>query len=53
MELVLTNLGKQYKNGTWGLRSLSLTLETGVVGIVGPAGAGKTTLLRLLATVMN
>lgn len=52
MSLVVNDFGKQYKNGTWGVRNLSLTFETGVVGVIGPAGAGKTTLLRLLATVM-
>lgn len=52
MNLVIDNLSKQYKNGTWGLQGLSLALGPGIVGLLGPAGAGKTTLLRLLATVM-
>jgi ABC-type multidrug transport system ATPase subunit len=52
MSLVLDNLGKRYKNGTWGLRAFSLELEAGFVGIVGPPGSGKTTLIRLLSTVM-
>jgi ABC-type multidrug transport system ATPase subunit len=53
MRLIMDNLSKQYRNGTWGLESLSLTLETGTVGVVGPVGAGKTTLLRMLATVIR
>jgi ABC-2 type transport system ATP-binding protein len=53
MELHIKDLGKRYKSGAWGLRDLTLTLESGtVLGMVGPAGAGKTTLLRMLATVM-
>lgn len=53
MELNVDGLGKRYRNGEWGLRGLTLTLEPGIVlGLVGPAGAGKTTFLRLLATVM-
>jgi len=53
MQLTIDRLGKRYRNGEWGLRGLTLTLEAGtVLGLVGPAGAGKTTLLRLLATVM-
>ena len=53
MKLVLQNLGRQYRNGVWGLRALSLSFAPGVVGVVGPVGAGKTTLMRLLSTVIS
>ena len=52
MELAIDGLGRQYKNGVWGLREFSLTTQAGVLAVVGATGAGKTTLMRLLATVM-
>ena len=51
MELVIDNVGKQYRGDFWGLRDFSLTLGPGVVGLLGPNGAGKSTLMRILATV--
>lgn len=56
MPLTLDSLGKRYRDGTWGLRSCSFSLdrsEVRVLAVVGPPGAGKTTLMRLLATVMR
>ena len=45
------DLNKRYKNGTWGNRDLSLTVEPGeLLSIVGPNGAGKTTLVRQVTT---
>jgi cell division transport system ATP-binding protein len=46
----LANVGKQYRNGRWGLRGISFTLEKGeFVVLTGPSGAGKTTLMKLLS----
>ena len=53
MNLVVDNLGKQYKSGAWGLHEFSLTIEPGILAVVGPLGAGKTTLMRMLATVLS
>ena len=45
------DLNKRYKNGTWGNRDLSLTVEHGeLLSILGPNGAGKTTLVRQVTT---
>ena len=51
MDLVITNVSKQYKGNIWGLREFSLSLGPGVVGLLGPNGAGKSTLMRILATI--
>ena len=49
MSVELVGVGKSYA-GTPALRSVDLTLGTGVTGLLGPNGAGKTTLLRIVAT---
>ncbi len=51
MELITTQLGKQYAKGHWGLRGFSLRFQPGIIGLLGPNGAGKSTLMRMLATV--
>ena len=51
MDLVITNVSKQYKGNIWGLREFSLSIGPGVVGLLGPNGAGKSTLMRILATI--
>ena len=43
MELVIDQVGKQYRDNFWGLRDFSLKLKPGVVGLLGPNGAGKST----------
>ncbi|HYG94383.1 MAG TPA: ATP-binding cassette domain-containing protein [Nocardioides sp.] len=49
MSVELNGVGKSY-GGTPALRSVDLSLGTGVTGLLGPNGAGKTTLLRIAAT---
>ncbi len=56
----ITHLKKSYavgfwrKTERWGLRDLSLTVETGeVFGCLGPNGAGKTTTLKLLMGLIH
>ena len=51
MELVIENVSKKYKKDSYGLRDLSLKIETGVLGLLGPNGAGKSTLMRILSTI--
>jgi ABC-type multidrug transport system ATPase subunit len=51
MNLVISNVGKQYNGKVWGLQNFSLSLGPGVLGLVGPNGAGKSTLMRILATI--
>ncbi|OYR80555.1 ABC transporter ATP-binding protein, partial [Halorubrum distributum] len=51
MRLEIESLGKQYPEGLWGVRDITLQLGAGVHGLVGPNGAGKSTLMRMLTTV--
>jgi len=51
MVLESDGLGKMYRNGTWGVRDLTLRATEGVLGLLGPNGAGKTTLMQVLATL--
>ncbi len=51
MVLESDGLGKMYRNGTWGVRDLTLRASEGVLGLLGPNGAGKTTLMQVLATL--
>jgi ABC-type multidrug transport system ATPase subunit len=45
------DVGKRYGRSFWGVRGASLSLGSGIVGLVGPNGAGKSTLMRVLATI--
>jgi ABC-2 type transport system ATP-binding protein len=51
LQLVMEQVGKQYRGKVWGLREFTLALQPGVLGLLGPNGAGKSTLMRILATV--
>jgi ABC-type multidrug transport system ATPase subunit len=51
MVLESDGLGKMYRNGTWGVRDLTLRAKEGVLGLLGPNGAGKTTFMQVLATL--
>ncbi len=52
MELTIDRLTKQYKNKI-AVDRLSVTLSTGVYGLLGANGAGKTTLLRMICGVIR
>ncbi len=51
MQLIVNNLGKQYKRDFWGLKDFSLDIKSGILGLLGPNGAGKSTFMRMLATI--
>ena len=51
MNLITTNLGKQYRRNFWGLKDFSLEVGPGILGLLGPNGAGKSTFMRMLATI--
>ncbi|MEG0397439.1 MAG: ATP-binding cassette domain-containing protein, partial [Oscillospiraceae bacterium] len=52
MELVIDRITKQYKNKI-AVDRLSLTLTSGVYGLLGANGAGKTTLMRMICGVLK
>lgn len=52
MELKIEHISKQFKDKT-AVDDVSLTLTTGVWGLLGANGAGKTTLMRILADIMT
>lgn len=52
MELRIDRLTKQYKNKI-AVDRISLTLESGVYGLLGANGAGKTTLMRMICGVLK
>ena len=53
MQLVIKNLSKTYSNGVRALDHVSLTIPTGMYGLLGQNGAGKSTLMRTLATLQD
>ncbi|WP_375447748.1 ABC transporter ATP-binding protein [uncultured Fibrella sp.] len=53
MQLVIENLSKTYSNGVRALDNVSLTIPTGMYGLLGQNGAGKSTLMRTLATLQD
>ncbi len=52
MELVIDRITKQYKNKI-AVDRLSLTLTSGVYGLLGANGAGKTTLMRMICGILK
>lgn len=52
MELCIDRVTKQYKNKI-AVDRLSLTLTTGVYGLLGANGAGKTTLMRMICGILK
>jgi ABC-type multidrug transport system ATPase subunit len=51
MKLSIDNVSKRYRRDFWGLHNLTLNLEQGVLGLLGPNSAANSTLMRILATV--
>ena len=51
-QIIIKNLSKHY-GAKQALNNITLTIETGMFGLLGRNGAGKTTLMRLLATTLN
>lgn len=52
MELIIDRLTKHYGSHI-GVDRLSLILEPGVYGLLGPNGSGKTTLMRMLCSILK
>src|SRR5699024_1875031 len=52
MELKIEHLSKRFKDKT-AVDDVSLTLTSGVWGLLGANGAGKTTLMRMIADIME
>ena len=50
MEIVIRNLFKNYGKKT-ALENVSVTIHSGMYGLLGRNGAGKTSLMRILATL--
>lgn len=53
MQLIIENLSKTYSNQVRALDNVSLTIPTGMYGLLGQNGAGKSTLMRTLATLQD
>ena len=49
--LKIEAVSKQFRDGQFGVRDVSLDLKSGVIGLLGPNGAGKTTLMQMIATI--
>jgi len=49
--LTIEAVSKRFRRGNYGVRDLSLTAKSGVIGLLGPNGAGKTTLMQMIATI--
>ncbi|MEM7084378.1 MAG: ATP-binding cassette domain-containing protein [Pseudomonadota bacterium] len=50
-QVTTQHLSKTYANGVRALIDVSLTIPTGIFGLLGKNGAGKSTLMRTLATL--
>ncbi len=49
--LTIEAVSKKFRGGNYGVRDVSLELNSGVIGLLGPNGAGKTTLMQMIATI--
>jgi ABC-2 type transport system ATP-binding protein len=53
MFIETSNLTKKYNNKVIALNNVSLSIGTGMFGLLGRNGSGKTTLMRLLTTLLE
>jgi ABC-2 type transport system ATP-binding protein len=53
LEIRIEHLNKVYEGNIQALQDVSLSIGTGVFGLLGPNGSGKTTLMRILATLLE
>jgi ABC-type multidrug transport system ATPase subunit len=49
----IKHLTKIYPGNITALQDISLNIQTGVFGLLGPNGSGKTTLMRIMATLLE
>ena len=49
--LRVESVSKRFSSGNFGVRDLTLSAHSGVLGLLGPNGAGKSTLMQMIATV--
>jgi ABC-2 type transport system ATP-binding protein len=53
MDLRINDLSKTYPNGVKALQNVTLSIPTGMFGLLGPNGSGKSTLMRTIATLQE
>ncbi len=51
MKLSIQNISKRFNKEKYGLKDYSLTIENGILGLLGPNGVGKSTLMKIIATI--
>jgi ABC-2 type transport system ATP-binding protein len=53
MTIQIQDLIKKYNSKSTALNSVSLSIDTGIFGLLGRNGSGKTTLMRILTTLLE
>ncbi|WP_313559316.1 ATP-binding cassette domain-containing protein, partial [Ruminiclostridium cellobioparum] len=51
MELKICNINKTYNGHIHAIKSLSMDIQSGILGLLGPNGAGKSTLMKIISTI--
>lgn len=49
--LRVESVSKRFSGGNFGVREVTLSAKSGVLGLLGPNGAGKSTLMQMIATI--